>query len=476
MSTCPRCGYTRKESDAIIPEAECPKCGIIYSKWKETDMDARANSGDTAQDQAPSKRLPEKKKSIERVVIYAVLIAFLMVAAHQFLMPQVVKYFQPKEGLQKEMTSAPSAPQAVSEPRMDTTVKREEPPQDLSGRSTVEEEKKELSVTEIIRATRQSVVVVKTPSSMGSGFFINSQGHIVTNQHVLSKADSAQIKTAEGQVFRVRKILREDAAGDLVIASTDATPAESKPVRLSSRLPDVGEKIVVIGSPLGLEQTVSDGIVSAVRRNSHAVDLIQITAPVSPGNSGGPLFNMQGDVIGITTFQYRTGQNLNFCIAASRIAALQQGSPLPVSSEAPGPVAVQQTREEVYCYLDSNGKVNFVKWKTGTLITRPDGSLDRQKYAAWALEQLEEHPDNIDPDKIARESLERNREAIFKTVFPHRSISDTNLTQAEKDWVERRYQQHFVEVYNESIKRRNDLIIQYRSMIADFERFSASRQ
>ncbi len=476
MATCPRCGYTRKESDAIIPEAECPKCGIIYSKWKISDEDEGAHSGDTSQDHTHSTPISEKKRSVERAVIYAALIAFLMVVTHHFLTPSVVKFFQSKEGMPQEMTQAPSVPEAVPEQKMDTTAKTEEPQQDLSGRSTVGEETKELSVTDIIRATRQSVVVVKTPSSMGSGFFINTQGHIVTNQHVLPKADSAQIKTAEGQVFRVRKILREDAAGDLVIASTDATPAESKPVRFSSRLPDVGEKIVVIGSPLGLEQTVSDGIVSAVRRNQHAVDLIQITAPVSPGNSGGPLFNMQGDVIGITTFQYRTGQNLNFCIAASRIAALQQGSPLPVLSDAPGPVVVQQTRDEVYCYLDSNGKVNFVKWKTGTPISRPDGSLDRQKYAAWALEQLGEHPDNIDPDKIARESLERNREAIFKTVFPHRSLSDTNLTQAEKDWVDRKYQQHFVEVYNESIKRRNDLIIQYRSMIADFERFSASRR
>ncbi len=473
MATCPRCGYTRKESDAIIPEAECPKCGIIYSKWKEADKDKSAQSDDMAQDQAHSTPIGEKKRSVERGVIYAALIVFLIVVAHYFLTPSVVKFFQSKEVLHQEMTQAPSTPEAVPERRMDTEVKTQEPPQDLSGLSTAGEEKKELSVTEIIRATRQSVVVVKTPSSMGSGFFINTQGHIVTNQHVLPKA---QIKTAEGQVFRVRKILREDAAGDLVIASTDATPAESKPVRFSSRLPDVGEKIVVIGSPLGLEQTVSDGIVSAVRRNQHAVDLIQITAPVSPGNSGGPLFNMQGDVIGITTFQYRTGQNLNFCIAASRIAALQQGSPLPVASEAPGPAVVQQTREEVHCYLDSNGKVNFVKWKTGTPISRPDGLLDRQKYAAWALEQLGEHPDSIDPDKIARESLERNREAIFKTVFPHRSLSDTNLTQAEKEWVERKYQQHFVEVYNESIKRRNDLIIQYRSMIADFERFSASRR
>lgn len=102
-------------------------------------------------------------------------------------------------------------------------------------------------------------------------------------------------------------------------------PAEFvRPLSVSSSIPQIGERVAVIGNPSGLERTVSDGIVSAVRDIPEFGKIIQITAPVSPGSSGSPVVNMKGEVIGVATFQLIEGQNLNFAIPGERIVRLKR--------------------------------------------------------------------------------------------------------------------------------------------------------
>jgi len=466
MKKCPQCGYVRKESDAIIPATECPKCGIIYEKWRETPSGETALPEPSATGEASPGQNVKSRVSVERIVIAAV-IAMVLFAV---IVTQVIRYLRSER-------QNPAAVLVESEtekikPQSDRPLSAEIPSAVQNG---IASPARELSIADIMRETRESVVVVKTASSIGSGFFINRNGYIVTNRHVLPAGERAEIKTVNGSVFRIEQIVQEDAQADLVIVSTSASPQESKPVRLSGRLPDVGEKIIVIGSPLGLEQTVSDGIVSALRRNQHGIEFIQVTAPVSPGNSGGPLLNMRGEVIGVATFQFRGGQNLNFCVAASQVAGMQDGTNAASAYNSAGDVR-SPGRKDVYCYADSGGHVSFVDWQTGILISRPDGTLDRGKYENWVIEQIGGHPDSINPDKEAREDLDRNREMLFKTVFPHRTMDDPTLTSAEKDWLERRYQRHYVEVYNKTVMRRNEAIRKYRSMMYDFDKFSATRR
>jgi S1-C subfamily serine protease len=469
MTICPQCGYVRKKSDSIISDAECPKCGIIYSKWQNKPAGENLPSSTGLSQEIFAEKGVKKKTSIERLVIYAAVAVVFIALIHSLVVPFIIKQFRSEKN-----ASDPSATIESSAAMDDQVSGKARSTNSPSVEYNPALHQRELSITDIIRSNRNSIVVVRTASGIGSGFFINREGYIVTNRHVLSKAGRAEIKTAAGHVFRVLQIIQEDSEADLVIASTDATAQESNPVTLSSRLPEVGEKIIVIGNPMGLEQTVSDGIVSAVRRNQYAVDFIQVTAPVSAGNSGGPLLNMRGEVIGVATFQYRSGQNLNFCVAASRISALQQGSSsYGVSSggdvQSPG-------GRDVYCYADSGGQVSFVDWKTGMLVSRPDGSLDRVKFEKWVLEQIGGNPENINPERDARDDVERNREQLFKSVFPHRSMSDTNLTGAEKDWLDRRYQRHYVEAYNQSMSRRNDAVRKYHAMMNTFDRFNATRR
>jgi len=172
------------------------------------------------------------------------------------------------------------------------------------------------------------------PKTQGSGFFISPEGHFSTNYHVLSGASRAILETADGERYPVKTIVGKDSAGDLIIAVADDPFAAigRGSLKISPIMPEVGERVVVIGSPLGLEQTLSDGVVSAGRKIDGLGEIIQITAPVSPGSSGSPVVNMKGKVIGVATLQMIRGQNLNFAVPGSRVLALQQRAAEPAKA------------------------------------------------------------------------------------------------------------------------------------------------
>jgi len=184
------------------------------------------------------------------------------------------------------------------------------------------------SLPSIIKRIKPSVVIVFTYDDkgeflkLGSGFFINQSGDIITNYHVLQGASSAEVKTSDGKTYLITYIIAKDEQNDIIRLSVDIPSKYVLPLSLSETIPEIGERIVVYGSPLGLENTVSDGIVSSVREIPDFGKIIQITAPISPGSSGSPVLNMEGKVIGIATFQIVEGQNLNFAIPSERIANL----------------------------------------------------------------------------------------------------------------------------------------------------------
>ena len=180
----------------------------------------------------------------------------------------------------------------------------------------------------LIKKVEPSIVVILTYNKegkilgQGSGFFINQEGDVITNYHVLQGATRAIIKTNDGRECPVEKILAEDKAGDLIQVAVKIPKEAVRPLSIITTLPEVGEKIIVIGTPLGLDKTVSDGIVSAVREIPGFGRIVQLTAPISPGSSGSPVINMKGEVIGVATFFVVAGQNLNFAIPGERIARL----------------------------------------------------------------------------------------------------------------------------------------------------------
>jgi S1-C subfamily serine protease len=188
------------------------------------------------------------------------------------------------------------------------------------------------SLPELVRRVKPQVVAIATYDSQGealmtgSGFFVRP-GQVVTNLHVIRGAQRCEIKTLDGKgrVFPVAGTLAVDEEGDLALLSVDMPPDRPRASELARVLPDEGEQIVVIGNPLKLEGSVTDGIVSAVREVPNVGKIIQITAPISHGNSGSPVFNMKGQVIGVVTIKVTNGQNINLAIAVARVEQLRPG-------------------------------------------------------------------------------------------------------------------------------------------------------
>ncbi len=129
----------------------------------------------------------------------------------------------------------------------------------------------------------------------------------------------------------------------------------------------------------------------------------------------------------------------------------------------------------IYCYADSSGKLNFVEWRTGMQLTRSDGTVDREGFAKWAMDQVGGDPGEIEPEREARHSLDRQRDSIFKTIFPYKSTSD-GLTQLEKDSLEKSYQRHYAEAYKAAVNRRNEAVRKFNYMMQQFADFEKSRQ
>jgi tetratricopeptide (TPR) repeat protein len=197
------------------------------------------------------------------------------------------------------------------------------------------------SLPSLVKRVKPSVVAIATYDSSGealmtgSGFFL-SPGQVVTNLHVVRGAARAEIKTLDGKgkVFPVNGAVAVDEEGDLALLSVDMPLERGRRSELASELPDEGESIFVIGNPLKLEGSVSDGIVSAVREVPNSYRIIQITAPISHGNSGSPVFNLRGQVLGVVTVKVTNGQNINLAIAAARVGQLKAGKLQPLSELA----------------------------------------------------------------------------------------------------------------------------------------------
>jgi S1-C subfamily serine protease len=191
------------------------------------------------------------------------------------------------------------------------------------------------SLPDLIRRVKPSVVSVITYNAAGevgltgSGFFVGP-GRVLTNLHVVEGARRVEVRTFEGKgkTYAAGGLRAIDEDGDLAILEVEM-PTERVPVAETAlALPEEGERIFVIGNPLRLEGSVSDGIVSAVREVPSLGRIVQITAPISHGNSGSPVFNMRGQVVGVVTIRVMNGQNINLALGASRFTNLRGGDTL----------------------------------------------------------------------------------------------------------------------------------------------------
>ena len=180
---------------------------------------------------------------------------------------------------------------------------------------------RKLSAEEIFDMIAPSTVEINaigdTFESTGTGSFIDNEGTVVTNYHVIESCHTINIKAQNGNTYKVQSVLGFDKDRDLAIIKTDCQ--NERFIEFESDKAKTGEKVYTLGSSLGLTGTFSEGIISSASRKIEGLEFIQTTAPISSGNSGGPLVNEYGKVIGITTGAFTEGQNLNLAIPASAI-------------------------------------------------------------------------------------------------------------------------------------------------------------
>lgn len=198
--------------------------------------------------------------------------------------------------------------------------------------STIEVKPKELTAEEVYEKCSKATVeiiaeIAGDKYNLGSGFFLDN-GKVVTNFHVIGGADRIQVITNDGTAHEVEQVLGYDQNIDLAILGINT---QNEALIENEEGITVGEAVYILGSPLGLTGTFADGMVSSASRKIENVDYIQVTAPMSPGNSGGPLLNIYGEVMGINTWQYADGQNLNFSINIDEVDNIKTDSPLSVA-------------------------------------------------------------------------------------------------------------------------------------------------
>lgn len=190
-----------------------------------------------------------------------------------------------------------------------------------------------LTTAQVVARCTDSVVLIEVNdafgklASSGSGFIVSADGKIATNHHVIANAHIVTVKLNNGASFQMKRVVADDPTHDVAIIEVPGMNLPTLNLAPSGSVA-VGQHVVAIGSPgmLGpevLQNSASDGIVSGIRE-FQGIKLIQTTAPISPGNSGGPLLSTEGKVVGLTAYglQALKGENLNFAVSADAVATL----------------------------------------------------------------------------------------------------------------------------------------------------------
>jgi serine protease Do len=186
----------------------------------------------------------------------------------------------------------------------------------------------EKSVRDLVNQLGEAVVQVRTPAGMGSGFFISEEGYLITNFHVIENETQISVEVYHQRAGQLERwpykqvaIIALNKFGDLAllkVTDKDAPRFVRVPLGDADALA-VGERAFAIGSPLGFERTVTEGIVSTKTRHYMGDLYLQTTTQINPGNSGGPLFNLRGEVVGVTNMKIQFGEGLGFAIPVDAV-------------------------------------------------------------------------------------------------------------------------------------------------------------
>jgi hypothetical protein len=211
--------------------------------------------------------------------------------------------------------------------------------------------KADMGASELVKKVQSATVIIHVfdrtgkPTCQGSGFFFNQYGHLITNYHVLGKAVMAKAKSPDGKEFNIKSILAEDQSADLVEALADVSYGSEPYLISAAKTPGVGEPVMVIGSPMGVDKVVSQGNVNTFMQLPNLGKCIVHSALSFHGSSGSPVVNDEGEVIGIETAGVNGRPEVNFAIPVERFSGLSPNFRELQTLSAPEPDA--QTTEKL---------------------------------------------------------------------------------------------------------------------------------
>jgi S1-C subfamily serine protease len=183
---------------------------------------------------------------------------------------------------------------------------------------------KDFDVEQVARSCTPSVMLIVSEGgneglAQGTGFVVSPDGLLITNYHVINGGKRLAAKSYTGGSYPVLQVVATDPKHDIAVLKIEGKELPFLQLDESSKV-HPGSKVAVIGNPIGLESSVTEGIVSAVRTVEEFGDVLQISAVISPGSSGSPVLNADGKVIGVATFKFLKGEALNFAIPSKQVA------------------------------------------------------------------------------------------------------------------------------------------------------------
>jgi S1-C subfamily serine protease len=254
--------------------------------------------------------------------------------------------------------------------------------------------------TETFKKSSPAVVTISTPTGFGSGVVVDSNGVIITNLHVVQGATKASVRLAKGDVYDDVTVVDFDSRKDLVLLKVKGFNLPTAELGDSDNL-SVGDTVFAIGAPQGLELTLSQGIVSALRDSGEGYRVVQTTAAISPGSSGGGLFDDQGRLVGITSFRIKGGENLNFAVPVNYIrgmlsttttltlqelASKTDRSTSESSLSRSGTTAGSGVPQLAKAYVSGNGKIAVIEQdgpRVSVTYSNPTGAIYGHSQLVW---------------------------------------------------------------------------------------------
>jgi len=239
-----------------------------------------------------------------------------------------------------------------------------------------------------------------TPLNSGTGFFINPNGKGISNLHVFRDAFSYYVTTSQGIKYKIDSLWVIADTIDLVLFSIENKDISNLPfLKIDNKLPLIGDNVFTIGNPIGLDFSISSGIISSIRNHPRYGVVYQTNTPISPGNSGSPLLTTQGSVIGVITFTFTEGQNINFALSIVNKDIKGNLTPFePRSSLGSLDTNQKQPNDRRYSIVKGYHQFACMEWRFFIDYNRTMYSMPSTLKESWPIHKM------VNDQKILMES------------------------------------------------------------------------